>query len=157
MTVTPKEYIQKQAANSAVINTVLNGLIAFFSYRTRDMIPYGEAAVDILITVAIITFFTAWILIGSTRQEFAKGNFSRLAAVTRKIKLPEGSALRALVICIGCVVVFGGLLDGLLYVLVPAGLSNWAYIGLKTIYTGVSAAIAAVLAIQSVVNDESRS
>jgi len=107
--------------------------------------------------VAIISFFTGWILIGSTRQEFQKGNLSKLPARRKSLQLPQGSALRALLITIVRVIVFGGLLDGLLYALLPAGMSNWAYIGLKTLYTGVSAAITAVLAIRSVVNDENRS
>jgi len=50
------------------------------------------------------------------------------------------------------VILFGGLfMDGLLYLMAPDGLSNWAYFALKTLYTGLCAALASSLTIQSVV------
>ncbi len=156
--ITPQKHIQKQAIASAIINLVLNGLIAFFSYRTRGDIPYGEAAVDILITVFIITFLTAWLTVGGARGQVIKGNLTRLASPQRWLKLPNGSGMRALVIAIACTIFFGGVfLDGLLYLLSPVELSNWAYILLKTLYTGASGALASALTIWSVVNDANRS
>jgi hypothetical protein len=62
-----------------------------------------------------------------------------------------------LLISIVCVVVLGGLLDGLLYLVAPAGLSNWAYIVLKTFYTGATGALAVVFAVWSIVSEENRS
>jgi alpha-L-fucosidase len=156
--ITPAKHIQKQAISSAVINAMLNGLIAFFSYRTRGNIPYGEAAVDILITVFVITFLTAWITVGLARSEVIKGNLTRLASAQRWLKLPNSPALRALIIAAACTVLFGGLfLDGLLYLVSPVELSNWAYFLLKTLYTGASGALASALTIWSVVNDADRS
>lgn len=150
----PGKYIQTQAVSSALINMFLNGLIAFFSYRTRAGIPFAEAAVDVPITVLIIVFLVAWIAVGLARQEVAKGTFTLPAAARRGWKLPQNAALRALVIAVPCVVLFGGLIvDGSLYLLSPAGFSNWAYILIKTLYTGATAALASVLAIRSVFND----
>jgi alpha-L-fucosidase len=156
--ITPAKHIQKQAISSAVINAILNGLIAFFSYRTRGNIPYGEAAVDILITVFIITFLTAWITVGLARSEVIKGNLTRLASPQRWLKLPQSPALRGLLIAIACTILFGGVfLDGLLYLVSPVELSHWAYFVLKTLYTGASGALASALTIYSVVNDADRS
>jgi alpha-L-fucosidase len=156
--ITPQKHIQKQAIASALINSILNGLIAFFSFRTRGDIPYGEAAVDILITVFIITFLTAWITVGLARGEVIKGNLIRLATAQCWLILPKSPALRGLLIALACTILFGGLfLDGLLYLVSPVELSNWAYFVLKTVYTGASGALASALTIWSVVNDANRS
>ena len=135
-----------------MINAVLNGLIAFSSYKARVDIPYAEAAIDILITVAIITFFTAWIGVGSTRSELIKGNLS--GSSFRFPKLPQSSSLRAAILMLFLIIVFGGvILDGALFLFAPNGLSNWAYIIFKTIYTGLSGALAIGLAVISVIAD----
>ena len=153
--VAPRTYIKRQAVASAVINAVINGLIALATYRARSSIPFAEASVDIPITVAIIAFLVSWIAIGMARQELAKGNLGKAASSLKRIRLPGGAARRALVIAAVCVVVFGVVvLNGLLYLLSPGGLGNWAYIGFKTLYTGATAALAAVLAIGSVVTEE---
>lgn len=156
--ITPLKYIQKQAITSAVINAVLNGLIAFLSYRTRGSIPYGEAAVDILITVFLIAFLTAWLTTGGAWGQVIKGNLTCLASPQPWLKLSKRSGLRALVIAVACTVLFGGLiLDGLLYLVNPVEVNNWAYIVFKTLYTGATGALASALTIWSVVNEANRS
>lgn len=155
-TIPPQKYIKSQAVAAGVINSVLNGLIAFFSYLSRSTIPFGEVAVDILITVAIIVFLNSWIAIATARGEVVKGNLSRSSF--RGIRLPQGAAWRALVITLACVVVFGGLfLGGSIYLLSPGGLNHWVYIVVKTLYTGAGAALASALSIFSVVSDQNRS
>jgi alpha-L-fucosidase len=150
-----KKYLRIQAINSAWINSLLNGLIAFFSYRLRSTIPVGEAAVDILITVFIIAFLVSWIAVGFARQEASKGNLPRRKLERRGLKMPRGAAMRALVISLACVIGFGGFfMDGLIFLLSPGGFNNWAYIILKTLYTGACAALAAVLAILSVCDEK---
>ncbi len=154
-TTAPKKYIQTQAIASGLINAIINGLIALFSYRARTNIPFAEASIDILITVFIIVFLVAWLSVGPARKEFAKGNITRLASTRSSLKLPQGSTLRALVIATACSFLFGGLfMDGLVYFLRPDGFSNWTYIVFKTFYTAVTAVLASALTIQSVVNDE---
>jgi alpha-L-fucosidase len=156
-TIAPKKYIQDQATASFLINLVVNGLIAFFSYRTRGSIPYAEAAIDILITVFIVTFLTAWIMVGVARGEFKKGNLARTPSSGRGIRLPYGAALRSLLISLACVIGFGGIfLDGLLYIFSPVAVNNWAYILLKALYTGASGALASALTVLSVFSDENR-
>ncbi|MBI9106456.1 MAG: alpha-L-fucosidase [Spirochaetales bacterium] len=84
------------------------------------------------------------------------GNLSISAKVRQRrvLKLPECTALRALIIMTVSAVLFGRLLlDGLIYLISPEGLSNWAYIAVKTFYTGAAGSIAVVLALWSVVND----
>jgi alpha-L-fucosidase len=157
-TTEPKKYIQTQATASGLINVFLNGLIAYFTYRARMNIPYVEAAFDIPITVFILVFLVSWLTVGSARGEFTKGKLTRHPSARRSLKLPKGAALRALVITIPCVILFGGLiLDGSIFLLFPNGFSNWGYIAFKTLYTGLTAALASVLTIQSVVDDENRS
>jgi len=157
-TTAPGKYIKDQAFASFIINAILNGLIALFSYRLRDFIPFPELAVDILITVFIITFFTSWIVVGGARGEYRKGNITKGKATWRRLKLPNSSIFRALLISLVLVVLFGGVfLDGLINLISPAGVSNWMYILIKTLYTGASGALASVLTILSIVNEENRS
>lgn len=153
----PKEFIRSQATVSALINSVINGLIAWSTYRTRTTIPFPEAAVDILITVFIISYLTSWLTMGGARSQVIKGNFLPLNKGWRGFKLPKGAGLGALIITIACVLGFGGvIMDGMLYVLAPAGLSNWGYILVKTLYTGLSGALASALTILSVIKTEER-
>ena len=150
--IAPDKYLRTQVINSAWINSLINGLLAFFTYRSRATIPFAEAAIDILLTVAIIAFLVSWIAVGLARQEIAKGNLSRPEPARHRLRLPQGSALRALIIAVVCVIGFGGLfMDGLLYLLSPGGLNNWVYIVVKILYTGACAALAAYLAIRSVI------
>ena len=95
-TTTTAEVSKNQVIASALINAVLNGLIAFFTYRSRGDIPFGEASIDILITVAIIGFLVSWIGVGSARGEIAKGNLSK--STQRFPKLPKGAESTALII-----------------------------------------------------------
>jgi alpha-L-fucosidase len=154
-TTLPEKYLRSQVIANGWINALLNGLIAFFLYRSGGNIPYADAAIDILITVAIISFLVSWIGIGFARGEIAKGNLAK--STYRRLKLPQGSSLRALVIMVFCVIVFGGIImDGSLYLISPGGFSNWAYIVVKTLYTGVCGALASWLAVRSVLGDENR-
>lgn len=150
----PLQYLWAQSKGSLVINTIINGLIALLTYRLRPQIPFGEAAVDILITTGIIAWLVSWLVIGSARSEVIKGNIA-LSAQKLGPKLPwsavKGPGLRAWLITLAFIVIFGGLvLDGALYLLAPSGLSGWGYIIFKTLYTGVCAGLACAAAIQSV-------
>jgi len=149
------QYIKKQAIANGWINSVINGVIAFFTYRLRGPIPYAEAAIDILITVLIIVYLISWLSIGSTRNEVIKGNLPDRVKGWPALKLPHSAGLSALLISMVCVILFGGLfMDGLLYVLAPGGFNNWVYFVIKTLYTGLCAALASSLTIQSVVRTE---
>jgi alpha-L-fucosidase len=154
---TRKKYLKTQVTWAAIINMVLNGLIAFFSYRKRTaMFSYPEIAIDVLITVFIIAFLTSWFVIGSVRKEILKGNLP--GSTGKGLKLPGNAALRALLLSFVCVIGFGGLfVDGVLFLLAPGGLNNWAYIIIKTLYTGASAAVAGALSIWSVYTEKNRS
>jgi alpha-L-fucosidase len=152
-----KKYIQSQAITVGWINALINGLIAFFTYRSRGVVPFSEASVDIPITVFILVFLVIWLMVGGVRQQFAKGNLERPAASRRGLKLPKGPALRALVLALVSSILYGGLiLDGIFYLLWPEGVSGLGYFGIKTVYTGITAALASVLTILSVVDDERR-
>jgi alpha-L-fucosidase len=145
----PGEYLRKQAITSAWINALINGIIAFFSYRSRGVIPALEGVVDILITVFILAFLVSWISVWGVRQEVIKGNLD-IPASTRHPWLPRSNALAALILTLLCVVLFGGLLSGLLTLLVPNGLNHWAYFAFKTVYTGLTAAVAVFFSVVGV-------
>jgi alpha-L-fucosidase len=155
-TIEPKKYIKDQAIASFIVNLVLNGAIAFCAYSFFKNFSYYEVAKDILITVFVITFLTSWIMVGSARNEYKKGNLTRHPAARRGLRLPKAPILRGLLIGIACTIIWGGILSGLVYLISPAGMGNWAYAFLKTLYTGVSGALASALTVLSVVNDENR-
>lgn len=157
ITTTPLgKYIKTQAVWSGLINAFLNGLIAYFSYRSRTGIPYSEASVDIPITVFILVFLVSWITVGSVRSEYIKGNIAKNPSTRRGLRLPKGAALRALILAIAGAIVWGGLLDGFLYLIKAGGFSSWEYILTKTIYTGLTAALASIVSILSVAIDQNR-
>jgi alpha-L-fucosidase len=150
-----ENFLRTQMINNLVINSFLNGLIAYFAYRSRTEILFPEAAIDILITVGIIAFLVGWIGIGLARQEVAKGNLPR--EYISSPKLPKGAGARGLVISLICVFIYGGLLlDSSIFLISPGGFSNWAYILFKTMYTGVCASLASLLAILSVLGENNK-
>jgi hypothetical protein len=156
-TIEPKKYIKDQATASFIINAVLNGAIAFCAYSFYKHFSYYEVAKDILITVFVIAFLTSWIMVGLTRGEYRKGNLTRHPSTRRGLKLPKASILRGMIIGLACAVVFGGIvLSGPIYLISPGGMGNWTYAFLKTLYTGMSGALASSLTVLSVVSDENR-
>jgi hypothetical protein len=153
----PGKYLKDQATASFIINAVLNGAIAFCAYSFYQQFPFNEIARDIMITVFVIAFLTSWIMVGLTRNEYRKGNLIIHHSRQRRPKLPEKPILRGLLIGLGCSIVFGGLfLSGLVYLVSPSGMDNWVYAFFKTIYTGLSGALASALTVMSVVSDENR-
>lgn len=147
-------YLRTQVIANILINLVLNGLIAFFSFHSTENIPVAEMAVDSLITVLIISFLVAWIAVPTVRREIAKGKVSPPTLGFRKgwgLHLPQNAAARAGILMLLLVLGFGGvLLSGAYYLLFPGGLSGNAYFILKAIYAGGCAGLAAAAAIFSV-------
>ncbi len=139
-TIEPKKYIQDQAFASFVINAVLNGAIAFCAYSFYKSFSYRQVTIDILEAVFVIAFLTSWIMVGSARNEFIKGNLARHPTRRPGLRLPKIPVLRALLIGAACTIVLGGLLSGLISLVSPEGMNNWAYAAFKTLYTGLSGA-----------------
>jgi hypothetical protein len=153
----PAGYWKNQVIANLVINSALNGLIAYFFYRERASLPLAEIAVDIQITLAIIAFFVSWIAIVTLRQKMSAG---AVRAFSGEWRPPARTvwdltglhpvALRSLAIMLGMMVLLGGLLTVPLALLSPGGLAGWVYIPFKSVYTGLCAAGAAALSIGSV-------
>ncbi|MCK5757954.1 MAG: alpha-L-fucosidase, partial [Clostridiales bacterium] len=150
------QYIKFNAITSALINGVVNGLIALFSYRLETLIPAIDAGIDVLITVAIITFLTSWLVTGGTRKDIDKEKVALPNRLKEKSKKPMNSALKALLVTLVCTFLFGGVLFGLVQLVFPSGFSNWGYIVFKTLYTAATGALAVVVTIKSVVREKSR-
>jgi alpha-L-fucosidase len=155
-TVEPKKYIKDQAISSFIVNAVLNGLLAFCAYSFYKSFTYRQVATDILVTVFIITFLTSWIMVGSARNEYKKGNLTLHPTTRRGLNLPKSSFLRGMIIGAACTIVWGGLLSVVAYLVSPGEMNNWIYAFFKTIYTGLSGALASALTVTSVVSDENR-
>lgn len=150
------KYIRKSAVTSAVINGILNGLLAFFIYRLITSVASLDAGVDVLITVAIIVFFTSWLVISGARKDIANAKVSVPIYENKSSKKPMNAALKASIIMLICTVLFGGLLFGLINLLLSNGFSNWGYIIFKTIYTSTAGALAVLLSIKSVIRERKK-
>ncbi len=150
----PKKYIRDNAIVSALINGVINGLIALFSYRMMSTISALDAGIDVLITVGIIVFLTSWLVIKGTRKDLKKGKVSVLGDSYMEVKKPINSLIKALLIMFACVIVFGGLLNGLVFLAFPDGFTNWGYIIFKTLYTSASGALAVIASVTSVFKEK---
>lgn len=148
------KYIRTSAIASAVINGIANGLIAFFSYRLKTSVAAFDAGIDVLVTVAIIAFFTSWLVVAGTRKDIEKDKVALPALKNEIQKRPMNSALKAAIIMLGCTIVFGGLLFGLINLVLPGGFSNWGYIVFKTIYTSATGALAVFVSIKSVIREK---
>jgi hypothetical protein len=146
------KYLRTQVVVNGVINLVVNGAIAYFMYRERAALGFIEIAFDIPITVAILAFLVSWIAIGSARKEIDGGRLARPDRIAGfPAWLPGGAALRALVLMVVFVAIYGGVvLVGPLYLLSPGGMSGGVYVLLKTLYTGACAGLAALVGILSV-------
>lgn len=155
-TIEPRKYIKDQAVSSFIVNAVLNGLLAFCAYAFYKSFTYKQVATDILEAVFIISFLTSWIMVGSARGEYKKGNLTLHPTRSAGSSLPKIPILRGLLIGVICTIVWGGLLSGLVYLISPAGMNNWIYAFFKTIYTGLSGALASALTVLSVVSDANR-
>jgi hypothetical protein len=153
----PQVYLRSQVTANLVINALLNFVIAYFSYRSRPHLPYAEIAIDVLITIGILGFLVSWIAVGIVRQEYAKGKVAVPMVLGWGLRLPKGGALRAAIITLGLMLVYGGVVDGVLYLVSPSGLSSLVYILTKTVYTGICAVLAAWLGIHSVFSDQVKS
>ena len=152
-------YYKKQVIANLVINSVLNGMIAYFLYRARDVILFDEIVIDIQITVAIIAFFVSWIGISAARKNLPADAPGRLMAGAGRlpIPLPDNAVLHALVMTAALMLVYGGLgLIGPLSLTHASGIDHWIFIVFKTLYTGGCAACAVTLAIMSVFRDYSK-
>jgi hypothetical protein len=147
-------YLKTQLLINAGINSVLNGIIAYSSFSPRDAIPALEVAIDMEITLFIIGFLVAWLAVLGARAKF-KGSPPQTARLGG-FQLPKSASLRALLLMLGLMVVLGGAIILVVYLLSPGGVSNWAYIVMKTLYTGAGAALAAWAAIRSVFNEPNK-
>lgn len=134
----PKGFLRSQAAAAGLVNLVLNGALALATYLPRAHVAFDEAAVDALITTAIIGFLVAWIEIASIRGKLPLG---------RRF-LSGSSAVTALFPTAVCTVLFGGLVVcGALYLTAPGGMPGWTYAAVKALYAGGAAVAAAVLGV----------
>jgi alpha-L-fucosidase len=151
-----KDYIKSNAVASALINGIANGLIALFTYRLVNNIPAVDAAIDVLITIAIISFLTSWLVVGGTRKDIANDKVAVESGTVNESysRKPVGSALKGLMIMLVCTLVLGGIISMLVILLLPGGFSGWGYILFKTIYTALTGSLAVFISIKEVIREK---
>ena len=149
----PDSYVKSNAIASALINGVANGLIALFSYMKVNHVPAIDAAIDILITVAIISFLTGWLVIGGTRRDIKSGKVAIEDADGHDSRKPAGAAIKGFLIMAECILLAGGVFAALVLLFAPGGFSGWGYILFKTLYTAVTGALAVFLSINAVIRE----
>ena len=95
VTTTPLgKYVKNMAVFSGWVNAFLNGLIAFFTYRTHTGIPFNKAAVDIPITVFILFFLVTWLKVRFSSKRIFEGQYHEGAIFQDAVlRLPKDPSL----------------------------------------------------------------
>jgi len=143
-------YARRKAISCAWINSLLNGIIAFTAYAGYDRFSFGQIAVDALITTGIISFINAWLIIDASGKDFFMKRILVSERSLKRLRMPKNSLLKTLLITIAVsAIIGGGLVSGFVYLFRPEGMNSTAYAALKTLYTGLCAALTAALAVRS--------
>ncbi|MEM7802579.1 MAG: hypothetical protein AAF633_25525, partial [Chloroflexota bacterium] len=131
-----------------VINFVINGLLAWLTYRGRDFIPIWRedgSVADIVLTIFLISFLSTFVVIPLMRQSIEQGDQDSVSWSRSDIWwlswIPKNRWLMANALGVASVFLFGGLLLGALALFGIDGMGSGATIGFKAIYAGVLAAI----------------
>ncbi len=147
---TGRSFLKKQVFYSLIVNSIANGLIAFFSYINHSAVKAVDGLIDSGITAFIIGFIVAWLLTDSVRKEVFMHRLKDFTDSPVFRIMPGNILLRSIVISFitSCLIMLffwlGISLSG------TDTIGNNYYILIKTMYTGISGAIAALAAIGSV-------
>ncbi len=153
---TGRSFLKKQVFYSLIVNSIANGLIAFFSYINHSAVKAVDGLIDSGITAFIIGFIVTWILTDSVRKEVFMHRLKDYTDNPVFRIMPGNIILRSVVFSFitSCLIML--LFWSVLNLTGISVIANNHYILIKTLYTGVSGAIAALAAIGSVLIEHRR-
>ncbi len=146
-----KRYLYNQSAVAAVMNFVMNGLMAWLIFRPAETVPVlGSVgfAVDVIMTTFFFTFFTSFLVSRAAHKKISSG---QLAAVDS----PSASRLFAqikprpfigsLTLAVGEVCLVASIVLAIFWVLEIDHLTLLGFVAFKSLYGAGLGAIAAPL------------
>lgn len=143
-------YIHKQALTAALINMVVNPLLAFFINRNVDSIALSGIVIDTIITSIVMTWLVTVFSAADINRQLRAGNFKNenlLHPGPILSQLPRQGILLGTVLFIYTVLVIVTLAISLFSLLGITELSVDKFALFKVIYTGPTAYVVARLAI----------
>ncbi len=136
----------EQGLGAALVNFVLNALIAWAMFRGHDFVPlFGQQSIagDIVGTTFLLPLLTCLIVTPLARGQLRSGRLAPLGWTTVSHPvlgwLPAGTFRRALALGAICTVIVAPIAISLLALQVTA-LSFWRFIAFKAIFAAVLAA-----------------
>ena len=145
----------EQGVGAAVINSLLNGAIAWALFRSIERVPlWGQQSIagDTIATCFFLPFITALIVTPLIRKRVQGGALAALGW-TRETHpvlgwLPSGTAARGLVLGIACALVVGSLSVWALGRLDVRELAFWPFVAFKAAFAaGLALVVTPVISI----------
>jgi len=140
--------IVEQSIGAAVFNFVLNGAIAWLTFRSLETIPvWGQQSIagDTIGTAFLLPFITCLIVTRLAHAELRKGRLPALewrrASHPWLARLPHSTWARGAILGLVCVVISVPVSLWALSVLAADGMGFWAFIAFKATFAAVLAAI----------------
>jgi hypothetical protein len=140
--------VVEQGVGSAVINFVINGVIAWAMFRSMITVPlWGQQSIagDTIGTSFMLPFITCLIVTPLVHRQIRSGKIPRLewrrAAHPALGRLPGSTVPRALVFGIICAIAVAPLAVWALSVLDVTQMSLWRFLTFKATYAAALAAV----------------
>ncbi|MGA9754101.1 MAG: hypothetical protein WBV23_03065 [Desulfobaccales bacterium] len=135
-------YIRTQGINCAVINMVINPVVAWLGNRQMEFMPLSGGSgivVDTAVTSIVLSLLVALFIASGVRQALHAGTLNTTDGSPRAGRLlthlPRKAWALGLLLGLGVACVFTPLTFGLFYALGFSGLSFWGFALFKAIYT----------------------
>lgn len=152
MTIGQKKYINTQAIVSFLINGIVNGIIAYFLNRNKQMeqITMPQQYIDLFFDIVITSLLLAWLIAWSMNSGLKKANYYGVTLPSTKLQVWMGRRFRKPAIygwtlCIGIIPLLYGLTILGIQLFDVAHITLWGYIIYKSSYTAIAGTIFAMI------------
>ncbi|MGQ7814382.1 hypothetical protein ACUTAH_01645 [Metapseudomonas furukawaii] len=154
-----KKYIRNEVLLGCVINALLAFAFTFMLFRNNAQIGLwgGDGiALDLLITVLMLTLFANTAVMLITRKRVQAGRIPRLESSALKVmgfRLPHNLFLRALLAAVLMTAIIGPLSIGAFVALGIPSMSFWPFVAFKMVYGAVVGALSAPVLLRTALAD----
>ena len=154
-----KKYVRNEVLLGCVINALLSFAFTFMLFRNNDRIglwgPDG-IAVDLVITVFMLTLFANTAAIMITRKRVQAGRVPRLGDDASRImgyRVPDNAFLRSLMAALLMAAIIGPLSIGAFVILGILSMSFWPFLAFKMAYGALVGALSAPVLLRTALAD----
>lgn len=154
-----KKYVRNEVLLGCVINALLSFAFTFMLFRNNDRIglwgPDG-IAIDLVITVFMLTLFAGTAVIMITRKRVQAGRVSRLGDGASRVmgyRVPDNAFLRALMAAVLMAAIIGPLSIGAFVMLGIVSMPFWPFVAFKMGYGALVGALSAPVLLRTALAD----